>query len=124
MRAPALVSIGYEGRSADELVQALQRASVDVLVDVRLTPSSRKPGLSKRKLAATLAAVDIEYLHLPALGNPKDNRGAFRAGKPAAYERLRALLTGDAARDAIDEITTLLDEHTVALLCFERSHDE
>jgi uncharacterized protein (DUF488 family) len=124
VRNRALVSIGYEGRTVDELVHALQAESVTALVDVRLTPSSRKPGLSKRKLAATLAEVGIAYVHLPALGNPKDNRAAFRAGKPAAYERLRLRFTEDAARAALDEIGDLVDDNTVALLCFERSHEE
>lgn len=119
-----MVSIGYEGRSVDDLVGELQRESVTVLVDVRLTPMSRKPGLSKRKLAATLAEAGIGYVHLPALGNPKDNRAGFRAGKPAAYERLHLLLDRGEARSALGEIVDLLADNTVALLCFERSHDE
>lgn len=69
-----LVTVGYEGRTAGELVVTLAEAGVDVLVDVRLTPLSRKPGLSKRQLADALAAAGVEYVHLPALGNPKDNR--------------------------------------------------
>jgi hypothetical protein len=34
--------------------------------------------MSKRKLAAALADAGIDYMHLPALGNPKDNRQPFR----------------------------------------------
>jgi uncharacterized protein (DUF488 family) len=124
MRNGALISIGYEGRSVEELVQTLHGESVTVLVDVRLTPLSRKPGLSKRKLAAALGEAGIAYVHLPALGNPKDNRVAFRAGNPAAYERFGTLLTEDGAQQALSEIAELLDDNTVAVLCFERSHDE
>lgn len=46
-----LLTVGYEGRTAEELVVTLAEADVDVLVDIRLTPLSRKPGLSKRQLA-------------------------------------------------------------------------
>ena len=88
----ALVTVGYEGRTAEELVSAVAEAGVDVLADVRLTPLSRKPGLSKRRLAAALAGAGIKYVHLPALGNPQDNREAFRRGDPASRARFQGLL--------------------------------
>jgi hypothetical protein len=91
-QSTALYTVGYEGRTAGELVTLLSQAAVDVLVDVRLTPLSRKPGLSKRRLAAALAAAGVDYLHLPALGNPRDNRDAFRQRDPASRARFRALL--------------------------------
>ncbi len=47
-----VVSIGYEGRDVEELLTSLQRHRVGILVDVRLTPLSRKPGPSKKGLAA------------------------------------------------------------------------
>src|SRR5437773_2633547 len=87
-----LVSLGYEGRTAEQLVSELQSESVTVLVDVRLTPLSRKPGLSKRRLAALLADAGIRYVHLGALGNPKDNREAFRTGDRSSRSRFRDLL--------------------------------
>ena len=61
-----LVSIGYEGKTVDDLVARLLEQDVQVLVDVRLTPLSRKPGLSKTKLSEALAAqgmkLDVEAL--------------------------------------------------------------
>lgn len=120
---PALISVGYEGRTVDDLVQDLRRESVKVLVDVRLTPLSRKPGLSKRRLAAALDQVGIAYVHLPALGNPKDNREPFRAGDPASHDRFRTLLTSDGAGQALERIAALLDDGPVAVLCFERSQE-
>lgn len=122
MHVPALVSLGYEGRTVDDLVGDLQRESVRILVDVRLTPLSRKPGMSKRRLAATLKEHGITYVHLPALGNPKDNREPFRAGDPASHQRFRSLLNGEVAAQALDHIAELLDGGAVAVLCFERAH--
>jgi len=52
-----LVTIGYEGRTAPELIDELVRAGVDVLVDVRFTPVSRKAGMSERRLGEALTAV-------------------------------------------------------------------
>ena len=123
MGRPTLISLGYEGRSVGDLVDDLLRQSVAILVDVRLTPLSRKPGMSKRKLAAALAEAGIDYVHLPALGNPKDNREPFRAGDPASRRRFRARLRDETASQALEHIAELLEGGAVAVLCFERSHD-
>ena len=117
-----LVSLGYEGRTVDELIVNLLRERVSVLVDVRLTPLSRKPGMSKKRLASALESAGIRYVHLRALGNPRENREAFRSGDPASHEVFRALLVGEPGADAIQHVVELLDGETVALLCFERDH--
>lgn len=119
-----LISVGYEGRSVDELIASLIDQGVSVLVDVRLTPLSRKPGLSKKRLAQALAEHGINYLHLPALGNPKDNRASLRSGDPASHKRFAELLHTDAGATALSHVAELLDDQTVALLCFERSHSQ
>ncbi len=124
MASPRLVSIGYEGRSVDDLVAELQQQGVDVLVDVRLTPLSRKPGLSKLRLSQHLAAAGIEYLHLRALGNPKHNREPFRQGRVADGCRFfEGLLGTPETRSALATIASLTTTQTVAVLCFERDHD-
>jgi uncharacterized protein (DUF488 family) len=119
----ALITVGYEGRTAAELVSAVADAGVGVLVDVRLTAVSRKPGLSKRQLANALKVAGVEYLHLPALGNPKDNRDAFRQGDPSSRARFQALLHTPSAQVALDELSSRAHEERVALLCFEREAD-
>lgn len=40
---PGLVSVGYEGRTIEDLVEVLVAQNVQVVADVRLTPLSRKP---------------------------------------------------------------------------------
>ncbi|MHA4855094.1 DUF488 domain-containing protein [Rhodococcus sp. MSC1_016] len=118
----SLVSIGYEGRSIDELVSRLKLENVQVLVDVRLTPLSRKPGLSKTRLAETLRAAGIEYVHHRALGNPKDNRDSFRAGVSESRDRFREVLGTEEATNALAHLVELMDGGVLALLCFERDH--
>ncbi|BBZ67300.1 hypothetical protein MINS_27290 [Mycolicibacterium insubricum] len=119
-----LVSIGYEGKTVDDLVAQLLERSVRVLVDVRLTPLSRKPGLSKTKLAEALRAAGIDYVHHRALGNPRDNRAGFRAGEPESLMRYREVLDTTDATDALAHVCELLDGGVVALLCFEQDHAE
>jgi uncharacterized protein (DUF488 family) len=119
-----LISIGYEGKTVGDLVTQLLDQDVRVLVDVRLTPLSRKPGLSKTKLAAALRAAGIEYIHHRALGNPKDNRAGFRAGEPESLARYHEVLDTADASVALDHVCELLDGGVVALLCFEQDHAE
>lgn len=119
-----LVSIGYEGKTIGDLVAQLLEQDVRVLVDVRLTPLSRKPGLSKTKLSQALAAVGITYVHHRALGNPKDNRAGFRAGEPESRARYHDVLNTAAATDALAHVCELLDGGVVALLCFEGDHSD
>ena len=119
-----LVSVGYEGRDADELISTLTEHGVRVLVDVRLTPLSRKKGLSKTKLAAALADAGIKYVHHRELGNPKDNRDDFRSGSATSRARYRRLLSEPDAAGALQHVSELLDEGVVALLCFERDHGQ
>ncbi len=49
-----LFTIGYEHATPATLVRALHEAGVRTLVDVRAVANSRKPGFSKRALAAAL----------------------------------------------------------------------
>jgi uncharacterized protein (DUF488 family) len=95
---------------------------VRVLVDVRLTPLSRKPGLSKTRLAIALGSVGIRYVHHRALGNPRDNRVGFRAGDAASIARYLDVLNTEAAGAALEHVVELLDGGVVALLCFEHKH--
>lgn len=118
-----LVSIGYEGRTALELIATLSQLGVSVLVDVRLTPLSRKPGLSKTKLGLAAAEAGIRYVHLPALGNPRENREPFRTGEvEAGCIRFTTLLARPDSVAAMDQLEALARDELTAVLCFEREH--
>lgn len=71
---PVLLTLGYQQRSIDEFVEILQEANVHVLIDVRETAWSHKPGFSKGSLSRTLASAGIEYVHAREVGNPKGLR--------------------------------------------------
>lgn len=120
-----LVSIGYEGRTVDQLLNLLGEHGVATLVDVRLTPLSRKPGLSKTKLSATAQTCGIRYVHLPALGNPKDNRESFRSGRAdIGCINFSQLLAKPDAIAALDQLEAFARDELTAVLCFEREHSQ
>lgn len=122
---PKIFTIGYEGATIDAFIDTLAKAGVKTLVDVRAVPQSRKPGFSKRGLAAALAERGIGYRHLQRLGTPAEGRNAARAGDTA---RMRSVyLDHLKAPDAQAEMAMLVDqarETPSALLCFERKPEE
>ena len=120
MEQVTLFTVGYEGRTQDELLKLLETAGVTIVVDLRLTPISRKPGLSKNRLADGLRRSRIDYVHLPELGNPRDNREGFRKGEPRSRARFKSQMTAPQARNAIEELCSRTTTQRVALLCFER----
>ena len=84
---------------------------------------SRKPGFSRRQLAATLDEAGILYIHLQPLGTPKPGRDAVRAGHPEVMERIyRAHIAGDAPQAALSQARAMAGERRACLLCFE--HDQ
>ena len=116
-----LMTIGYERATVDQLLGALADARVELLVDVRAVANSRRPGFSKKALAAHLAGSGIDYLHLRALGTPADGRAAARSGRSAEMRRIFAehMLTAEAA-DALTALSDIVsDGRRVCLLCFE-----
>ncbi len=78
-----LFTVGYEGKTVDELLDALKGAGIELLIDVRAVAASRRPGFSKTALAGALAEQGIDYLHLRPLGTPKAGREAARKGRIA-----------------------------------------
>jgi uncharacterized protein (DUF488 family) len=64
-----VLTVGHGTRSAAELVEMLQGAHVETLVDVRRYPGSRRnPQFNAPALAATLANAGIAYRHAVELG--------------------------------------------------------
>lgn len=117
-----LVSAGYEGLRIDQFVHALQACGVQTVADVRMRPQSQfKPDFSKTRLTAHLAKAGIEYRHLKALGNPKDNRPPFYDGRVdegrAVYS---GVLDGTEAAEQLQQLFAAAETEKVAVLCLER----
>jgi uncharacterized protein (DUF488 family) len=51
---PSLFTIGYEGKTQDEMLAELEAARVELVIDVRAVAASRRPGFSKTALAEGL----------------------------------------------------------------------
>jgi uncharacterized protein (DUF488 family) len=116
-----LLTIGYQGCTIGDVLARLKAADVTLLIDVRAVPQSRKPGFSKRQLAAELDEQGIAYVHLQGLGTPKPGRDAVRAGHPERMEPIfREHMTSDRAQADLAQAKGLARERRVCLLCFEQ----
>lgn len=118
----SVFSLGYQQRSVEEFVAQLLQASVEVVIDVRETPWSHKPGFSKSQLATYLGAQGIEYVHARFAGNPKrirrdarthdeclDNYEEYLKARPEIISRFDSLL-----------VDLLSQGKNVCLVCYER----
>jgi uncharacterized protein (DUF488 family) len=117
-----LFTIGYEKAKPDAVLGELRHAKVKLLVDTRAVAASRRPGFSKRQLAAALDEKGIAYLHLQKLGTPASGREAARSGDLKALWRIYAKhLKTDGAIAEMDELVDLVrGRKPVCLLCYER----
>jgi len=123
---PDLFTIGYEKATPDAVMNELKRAKVKLLVDTRAVAASRRPGFSKRQLAAGLDEAGIAYLHLQKLGTPAAGRQAARSGDLETLWRIYAAhLKTPAAVEAMEELVSIVRKgSTVCLLCYERDPEE
>lgn len=117
-----LFTIGYEKATPAAVMGELKRAHVDLLVDTRAVAASRRPGFSKRQLAAGLDEAGIAYVHLQKLGTPAEGRQAARAGDTETLWRIYdKYIQKPEPQQALGELVKLIKSgQRVALLCYCR----
>lgn len=117
-----LFTVGYQGRDISEFVDLVDDQNIDVLADVRDSPSSRKPGFSRHQLSDALRSRGIDYVHFESLGNPEKIRYA-----DASTDEILEMYA-DHMADRWDEVLPELMEtarrQQVCLMCYERKPSE
>jgi uncharacterized protein (DUF488 family) len=119
-------TIGYTGRSTEELLNALLSHRVGTLVDIRQNAVSMyRPELSKSNLKRLLESRGISYQHLPQLGVPRDIRAkAIETGtRDVIWEWYDQCVVGSYLGR---NLHTFLNsaEHPVAFMCTEVAPQE
>lgn len=118
-----LATIGYESAPQARVIDALKTAGVQVLIDVRAVAASRRAGFSKGLLSSSLNDAGIQYVHLRALGTPKEGRMAARKGKTAEMREIfEAHLAEPEAQLQLAQAIEIAREKKTALLCYEADH--
>ena len=64
-----IYTVGHSNREIDEFIQLLKNNAIEVLIDVRKLPGSKKyPHFNQDQLSSALDSQGILYLHLKELG--------------------------------------------------------
>ena len=119
MTATALYTFGYEGLTIAAFIERLGQARVQLVVDVRELPLSRKKGFSKNAFREALAAAGIAYEHRPTLGCPRPVRDRYKAdGDWRTYTQgfLAHLATEQAE---VTDLVRAAQAQQACLVCFE-----
>jgi uncharacterized protein (DUF488 family) len=113
-------TIGYERLLPPELVVELQAAGIERLIDVRFRPQSRRPGMSKTRLAELLAAHGIAYEHRKPLGTPPDIRWFYKHARAAEGAQRFGEYVERTAAPELDTLAAELERGPrTALMCLE-----
>lgn len=114
-----LMTLGYEGLSVEEFFSLLKKSDVQVIVDVRELPLSRKRGFSKASMAKLAAENGLTYIHMRALGCPKEIRNDYRCDKDWGRYTQRFMNYLASQEGAVGELIDLLKIGRCCLICFE-----
>lgn len=118
-------TIGHSTRPLLEFIGLLRDSHVDLLVDVRSIPRSRKnPQFNRDALPEALAAEHIGYAHLAALGG---RRGRRKSDEPSpngywtvsAFRNYADYATSAAFRDGLAQLLEMGTRHRCAIMCAE-----
>jgi uncharacterized protein (DUF488 family) len=120
MTVRTLYTIGYEKALLRDVLATLAEAGVAILIDVRDRPISRRPGFSKRQLAAAIEDAGMRYVHLAALGTPPEGR---LAGRRREWEQFWGIVEEKLARPEAEldlrQAADIAKAAPSCLLCYE-----
>lgn len=117
-----LFTIGYQSHTIDSFVTRLKESDVQLVIDVRQNPQSRKRSFSKTKLGLALDQFHIEYLHLPRLGTPAAIRTVYGATRDVrgALANYECYLSEQL--ESIHELVSAAQMKRSCLMCLESNH--
>ena len=118
-------TIGHSTRSAAELIDLLRSVEVRLVVDVRTVPRSRtNPQFNRDVLSDTLAAAQIDYAHIAALGGLRGGEtevpstvNAFWSNE--SFHNYADYAMSEAFRGGLDRLRELGGGRQCAIMCAE-----
>lgn len=122
-----VLGMGYDGETLESFTKWLGISNVAAVVDIRADPARDAGEFTKDNLIKALGKHGVQYVHLPALGNPPDNQAGFHSDNMeewyAARERYQKILDSEMAQQAISYVRALarsVYDREVILLCAEK----
>lgn len=119
---PAIWTVGHSTRTIEEFIDILQANRIEILVDVRHFPGSRKfPHFNKGALQDALGAVGIRYEHLVELGGRRPVRRDSHnvAWRNVSFRGYADYMETQPFRDGVDRLLEVARAGRTAILCSE-----
>lgn len=118
----AIWTIGHSTRTLDELVAMLGSFGIEMVIDVRHFPGSRKfPHFNKEELTVALPERNIKYEHLLALGGRRklNKESKNTAWRHPAFRSYADYMETDAFKEGIDRLKEIAQRRRTAYMCSE-----
>ena len=115
-------TIGHSTRTEEEFVELLRNFRIELLVDVRRYPGSRKyPHFNKDHLEIALPRQQIEYLHLEDLGGRRKVRKDTRnmAWRLISFRGYADHMETEVFQEAAQQLQEIAREKRIAYMCSE-----
>jgi len=115
-------TVGHSTRSGEEFAQILLAHGIQVLVDVRSFPGSRRyPQFNRAALAESLQQVGIEYRHEPRLGGRRTPRKDSHntAWKNASFRAYADHMESEEFRKGVEDLLEVAANARAAVMCAE-----
>jgi uncharacterized protein (DUF488 family) len=119
---PRVFTIGHSTRPLEEFVALLRGHGVEVLVDVRHFPGSRRyPHFGKEALERGLEEAGIGYVHLPELGGRRKARADSRntAWRNEAFRGYADYMETAGFEGGLARLEAIARERPAAMMCAE-----
>jgi uncharacterized protein (DUF488 family) len=115
-------TLGHSTRSPEEFDELLLAHKIEVLVDVRSFPGSRRyPHFNKAELSRQLNSIGLAYLHLPALGGRRrpspDSKNT--AWKNSSFRAYADHMESEEFREGIEALLEVIQTKRTAIMCAE-----
>ena len=115
-------TVGHSTRSGEEFAQILTAHNVQVLVDVRTFPGSRRyPQFNRASLSEQLASLEIRYQHEPRLGGRRAPKSDSHntAWRNAQFRGYADHMETEDFKSGVRELLELSSNARVAVMCAE-----
>lgn len=118
-----IYTVGYEGKSVDGFFNNILQNSIELIIDVRSNPISRRYGFSKKKFSEIAEELGISYIHMPELGIPSKHR--TNLNDYSSYQNLLTFYEKEvlpSCETSINKVGILMREKAAALMCMEKDY--
>ncbi|HNP29692.1 MAG TPA: DUF488 domain-containing protein [Nitrospirales bacterium] len=115
-------TIGHSTRAIEEFIGLLLTHGIQLLVDVRTIPFSRRnPQFHQEALAQSLREAGLQYRHMPGLGGRRKGRtDSVNVGwKNQGFRGYADYMQSQEFWDALDDLVEMGYRLSVAIMCAE-----